>query len=58
MKKKSFDCVAMKNKIQAKLLEEYRGVPEEEVRLLRRQKLESDPSLARLWQKFQTPTNR
>ena len=41
IKSKTFDCVDMKNKIQAKLQEEYEGLTLEEVRKRRRAKLEA-----------------
>ena len=49
-KTKTFDCVEMKNKIQARLAEEYRGLTDEE----RRRKIahelaSSDDPVARKW---------
>ncbi|HOZ46735.1 MAG TPA: hypothetical protein PLO37_14525 [Candidatus Hydrogenedentes bacterium] len=50
-KKKPFDCVEMKDRIQAKLLEEYEGLTPEEERAKRLQKLAAgDSPAARLWQ--------
>ncbi len=44
------DCVEMKNRIQAELLQEYAGLSMEEERLARRRKLMTSDSLAaRLW---------
>ena len=51
MKKvKTFDCVEMKNEIQAKLAKEHEGLSDEEIRRRRQQWLEtSDDPLARWW---------
>ena len=51
MKKvKKFDCVKMKNDIQAKLAKEQEGLSDEEISRRRRQWLEtSDDPLARWW---------
>ena len=47
---KRFDCVAMKNRIQAKLAEEYRGLTDQQVRRRIRRKLASSKSpIGRLW---------
>lgn len=48
-RKKDFDCVEMKNGIQAKLLEEYAGLTREEIREKRRQRIEADPVLGPLF---------
>jgi hypothetical protein len=59
---KPFDCVEMKNRIQAKLFREYEGLSAEEERGKRLQKLETgDSPAARLWQaarKHQTNLSR
>lgn len=48
---KTFDCVEMKDAIQAKLREERAGMTEEQIRNTVRHELEtSDDPLARLWQ--------
>jgi len=49
-KKKSFDCVEMKNAIQARLLKEYAGLTDEEVRARIKRKLTTskDP-VAQKW---------
>lgn len=48
---KPFDCVELKNRIQAELLREYQGLTPEEERRKRHQKLASgDSSAARMWQ--------
>jgi len=53
IKNKTFDCVEMKNTIQAKLQKEYEGLTPEEVRKRRRAKLEaSDDPLARKWRRL------
>ena len=51
-KDKTFDCVAMKNAIQAQLQAERAGLTEEEVRRRRREWLETsaDP-LAQWWRR-------
>ncbi len=46
-----FNCVEMKNRIQAALMREYDGLASEEVRRKRRDKLaSSDSPAARMWQ--------
>ena len=45
MKNKDFDCVEMKNRIQAELLREYEGLTDEQIQERRRQRIESDPIL-------------
>jgi len=51
--KKTFDCVAMKDAIQAKLRKERQGMTDEEIREHIRRKLEtSDDPVARLWRKL------
>ena len=53
MKKKAFDCVEMKNAIQAKLRKEYEGLTPEEVNEKRREKLAtSDDVVARKWRRL------
>ncbi len=48
--KKTFDCVEMKNAIQAKLREKHAGLSDEEIARQRRRWLEtSDDPLARWW---------
>jgi predicted metalloprotease len=47
---KAFDCVEMKDAIQAKLRKEREGMTDEQVRLLIRRRLEtSNTPIARLW---------
>ena len=49
-KKKSFDCVEMKNAIQERLRKESEGLDEEEIARRRQQWLAtSDSSLAKWW---------
>lgn len=43
-KKKTFDCVEMKNEIQRKLRAEYEGLSDEERRERMRKKLLADPA--------------
>ncbi len=48
--KKKFDCVEMKNTIQAKLAQEYAGLTDAEVRARIEEKLAtSDDPVARKW---------
>ncbi|HOH28146.1 MAG TPA: hypothetical protein PLC40_00600 [Candidatus Hydrogenedentes bacterium] len=48
---KKFNCVEMKNRIQAALIREYDGLSSEEVRRKRHNKLASSNSpAARMWQ--------
>lgn len=42
-KVKDFDCVEMKNRIQAELLEHYRGMTQEEIEEDQRRRIEADP---------------
>ncbi len=51
MKKKSFDCVDMKNQIQADLLREYEGLNDEQIQERRRQRIDADPLLRDLLRK-------
>jgi hypothetical protein len=47
---KTFDCVLIKNAIQAQLLKERKGMSDEEIRAHVRRKLEtSDSPVGRLW---------
>ncbi len=47
---KRFDCIELKDQIQAKLAAEYRGLRDEEIRERTRQKLAtSDSPVAWLW---------
>lgn len=49
-KNKTFDCVEMKNAIQAKLHEEYAGLTPQQVRDKRREKLAASANIiARKW---------
>jgi hypothetical protein len=51
---KSFDCVEMKNTIQARLREKYAGLADEEIESRRRRWLEtSDDPLAKWWRDIQ-----
>jgi sRNA-binding protein len=50
---KTFDCVAMKNAVQAKLRKEMAGMTDEEQRAYIRRKLQtSDSPVARLWREL------
>jgi hypothetical protein len=46
--KKDFDCVEMKNRIQAQLLDAFKGLTPEEERELRRKMIAEDPILSHL----------
>jgi hypothetical protein len=51
-KVKDFDCVEMKNEIQAKLLERYRGMTDEEIRADQDRRIEADPILGPLFRRL------
>lgn len=53
MKKKKFDCVRMKHKIQEEILEEVRGLSREEQRRWTEEQIMSDPLLGSLRKKIQ-----
>lgn len=56
-KKKSFDCVEMKNEIQARLAREYRGLTADEIRNRIQSKLStSGEPIARLWRALSAPS--
>ena len=51
---KAFDCVALKNTIQAQILTEREGMSEADVRALVQRKLEtSNTPVGRLWRTIQ-----
>ena len=51
--KKEFDCVEMKNVVQAKHRKDYQGLSDEEVRRRIHERLaKSDHPAARLWRKL------
>jgi len=53
MAQKRFDCVEMKNRIQAEMLKEYEGLSDEEVRERIQHRLEtSDSVVAKKWRKM------
>ena len=55
MAQKKFDCVEMKDRIQAEMLREYEGLSDEEVRERIQLKLEtSDSVVAKKWRKMQS----
>jgi hypothetical protein len=55
MKKiKEFDCVRMKDEIQAKLLKEYEGLSDEQIAERRRKKIEADPVLGPIYKQMRT----
>lgn len=54
---KKFDCVSIKDEIQAKLTREYDGLSDEEIRRRTQQKLAaSDSPIAKLWRSLAKPT--
>lgn len=55
MKRKSFDCVAMKDRLQQELQESLRGLnPAEERAEIRRRLEQSGSPVARLWREVRT----
>ncbi len=51
---KKFDCVVMKNEIQARLLKELHGLSDEKIRSKRLLRLEkSHSSVGRLWRELE-----
>lgn len=53
MARKQFDCVEMKNQIQAQMQKEYEGLTDEEVRRRIRHRLEtSDSIVAQKWRRM------
>ena len=53
---KSFDCVELKNAIQAKLHEQYASLEPEQVRKKRQEKLDTaDNIVARKWRRLKQP---
>ena len=55
-KKKEFDCVEMKNEIQAKLLKRYEGMTDEEIRADQDRRLSAAPVLGPIWKKARSTT--
>jgi len=52
MKKKSFNCVDMKNDIQRRLIREMQGLSVQDRRSLRDSAIQSDPLLGPLWRRL------
>ena len=53
-KAKAFDCVRMKDEIQARLLREHKGLTDEQVRRRRARKLATSESpIAKLWRELE-----
>jgi hypothetical protein len=49
-KAKAFDCVRLKDEIQARLMREWRGLTDEEIReRIRRRLAQSQSPIAKLW---------
>jgi hypothetical protein len=56
MKNKDFNCVQMKNELQARMAERYKGLSDEEIARRRREWLEkSDDPLAKWWRSIPAP---
>ena len=51
-KVKEFDCVEMKNEIQARLLERYKGMTEEEIEADQRRRILANPILGPLYRRL------
>ena len=53
-KPKEFDCVRFKDELQARLMREYKGLTDEQIRRRRARKLAtSQTPIAKLWRKLQ-----
>jgi hypothetical protein len=53
-KAKEFDCVRFKEELQARLMREYKGLTEEQIRRRTARKLATSKSpIAQLWRKLQ-----
>jgi len=53
-KAKEFDCVRFKDELQARLMREYKGLTEEQIRRRRARKLATSRSpIAKLWRALQ-----
>jgi hypothetical protein len=51
---KTLDCVQLKDSIQAQLLQEWKGMSDEEIESLLQRKLrDSQSAVARLWRRIQ-----
>ena len=56
---KKFDCVRMKDAIQAKMRKEHQGLNDEQIAArLRRKLARSNRPIAKLWRAIGTPTGR
>ena len=51
-KVKEFDCVEMKNRIQAELLERYKGMSDEEIREDRDRRIQANPILGPFYRRL------
>jgi hypothetical protein len=51
-KGKDFDCLEMKNRIQAELLEHYRGMTDEEIREDQLRRIEANPILGPFYRRI------
>ncbi len=55
---KTFDCVVLKNRIQAQILEERKGLSDQEVRKIVAKRLETSSSpIGRLWRTLTEKTS-
>jgi len=52
MKKKSFNCVEMKNNIQRHLIQEMQGLSAQDRQSFRDSAIQSDPLLGPLWRRM------
>jgi len=53
-KPKEFDCIQFKDELQARLMREYKGLTDEQIRRRRARKLAtSQTPIAKLWRKLQ-----
>jgi hypothetical protein len=53
-KPKEFDCVRFKDELQARLMREYKGLTDEQIRRRRARKLAtSQTPIAKLWRRLQ-----
>lgn len=57
MKNKKFDCVEMKNQIQAKILQEFAGLTPKEQKRLTEDRIKSDPILGPVWSRARKNQN-
>ncbi len=56
-KQKSFDAVEMKNRIQKKIADEFRSIPEAEARKIQMQRVEKNPLIGEVLRKVRKHTS-